>query len=226
MKKISLLLVVVLFAAASVFAVESEPSEIVGYVAYELTQGLNFIAIPMSDAGLSFAEDLANMIGPVDVVNKWNPVGQTWNAAYEFGGIWNDDEEDFVEGTGVYLVNINQPVDDLVFYSVGPVFEPLPQHNLLTGLNSIMIPLDRSDISNAGETVGDDVGLGDEIGPVDVVNRWSSIAQTWQAAYKFAGTWNDDFSVSIGDPLLINLTDDADWPELPSRMSTRPESRF
>jgi len=225
MKKISLCLMAVIFVCASLFAVESEPSEIVGYVAYELQQGLNFVAIPMVDEGLSWAEDLANAIGPVDVVNKWNPDGQTWNAAYEFGGAWNDDEEGFIAGTGVYLININQPVDNLVFYSVGTMFEPLAQHNLVAGLNSIMLPLDRSDIINAGESNVDGLGLGDEIGPVDVVNKWSSAAQTWTAAYKFAGAWNDDFAISIGDPFLINLTEAVDWPELRGRATTRFQTR-
>jgi len=205
--------------------VESDFSETVGYVGYELEQGLNFVAIPMVDESLSWAQDLADAIGPVDVVNKWNPVGQTWTSAYEFGGIWNDDEEGFVAGAGVYLININQPVENLVFFSVGTIFEPLAQHSLVAGLNSLMLPLDRHDITHAGETTLDGLGLGDEIGYVDVVNKWVSSAQTWTAAYKFGGVWNDDFEISIGDPFLINLTEAVDWPELRGRATTRFQTR-
>ena len=110
MKKL-LVIGMVLAFASSMFALESDPSEVVGYVTYGCvtTDGtdLNFIALPMN-SGYTMASELGNAIGVCDVVNVWDPAGQGWLSASNLGMFWAGD---FAIEIGMPLmVNVTEAV--------------------------------------------------------------------------------------------------------------------
>jgi len=205
MKKLLVLGILVLFVSA-VFALESDPSDVVGYVKYGCvtTAGtnLNSIAIPM-DAGYVMASDLGAAYPSIDVVYAWNSGTQAWDAATNIGMMWLGD---FALQDGYsYMVNATAATD--VYLAGGMIVQP--NYSLVTtagtNLNYLMVPMDRSDLTMASH-------LGIDIGVCDVVYAWNSGTQAWDAATDIGMMWLGDFAIAIGDPLMINVTADTTWP--------------
>jgi len=204
MKKILLPLLLIL-AVGMLAAVESEPSEIVGYVKYPCVVGLNHIALPM-DQGLTMASDFAALYPDMlDTMNYWDAASQSWVAAVNLG-YW---EGDFpVQSGSVLMIN---SLADFNAYSIGNMPATNATYNLSVGLNDIMIPLNRSDISMAGQ-------VGDEIQVLDTMSYWDNTTQTWVAAVNL-GYWEGDFPVTIGFPMQVNALSEVIWP---SRTTSTP----
>jgi hypothetical protein len=78
---------------------------------------------------------------------------------------------------------------------------------LLTGLNGIMIPLNYSSLTMAGEA-------GAAIG-ADQVSFWNSSLQDWTTATDLGGFWDNDFAISIGGALMANALAPVVWPAGP-----------
>ena len=89
MKKLIIPLLFI-FAFSILAAVESEPSEVVGYVKYPCVVGLNHIALPM-DQGLTMATDFAALYPDMlDNMSYWDNNTQTWSTAV-YLGYWEGD---------------------------------------------------------------------------------------------------------------------------------------
>jgi len=89
MKKLIIPLLFI-FAFSILAAVESEPSEVVGYVKYPCVVGLNHIALPM-DQGLTMASDFAALYPDMlDNMSYWDNNTQTWVTAFNLG-YWEGD---------------------------------------------------------------------------------------------------------------------------------------
>ena len=204
MKKLIIPLLFI-FAFSILAAVESEPSEIVGYVKYPCVVGLNHIALPM-DQGLTMASDFAALYPDMlDNMSYWDAASQSWITAFNLG-YW---EGDFPVQSGsvmmiASLANFNA-------YSIGNMPATNATYNLSVGLNDIMIPLNRSDISMAGQ-------VGDEIQVLDTMSYWDNTTQTWVAAVNL-GYWEGDFPVTIGFPMQVNALSEVIWP---SRTTSTP----
>lgn len=197
MKKIILPLLLIL-AFGMLAAVESAPSAVVGYVKYDCVAGLNHIALPM-DQGYTMASEFAdNYPGTMDSMNYWDAATQSWISAIDLG-YW---EGDFAVAPGsVMMIYALSP---FAAYSIGDMPATNASYSLLTGLNDMMIPLNRSDVAWAGT-------MGDEIGTLDAINTWDSASQSWVSAINL-GYWEGDFEVSIGAPLQVYSLDVATWP--------------
>lgn len=212
MKKILVLGILVLFVSA-VFALESDPSDVVGYVKYECvtTEGTNsnFIALPM-DAGFTLASEVGSDIGVCDAVSYWDASNQGWVQATDLGFPlgWVGD---FAVAPGAPLmIGITSNVD---YYVAGDL--PIPASYTLvttegTNSNSIMIPL------NQTFTLASEVGT--DIGVCDAVSYWDAVNQGWTQATDlgFPLGWVGDFGVAIADPLMVGVTAGTTWP-LPVR---------
>jgi len=214
MKKLNLCILALFLFSAFLFGVESDPSEIVGYVAYDCvttaTGSENFIALPM-DTGYDMASELGNAYpGQIIAISNWVPATQSWSSAFFSGGTWFDDYA--LEPGNAYMISITEAI---TFYSVGPMVDPII-YNLVTGTtgndNFIMVPLDRSDLDMASE-------LGDDIGVVNAVSTWVAGTQSWSAAFFSGGTWFDDYGIEIARPLMVGITEAISWPS--SRFETR-----
>lgn len=208
MKKLILPLLL-LVAFGMLAAVESAPSEVVGYVKYDCLVGLNFVALPM-EAGYTMVSEFADdNLGLFDALNYWDNVNQQWVGAYDFG-YWDGD---FAVAPGIpLLVNALSPAP---VYSIGDMPATNAQYGLLPGLNSLMIPLNKSTITMAS-VLADDIGAGS----LDAMNYWDNVNQQWVGAYDF-GYWDGDFATAIGMPLLVNSLVTATWPVGPRAVGIR-----
>jgi len=202
MKKVILPLLLIL-AVGILAAVESAPSAVVGYVKYDCVAGNNFIALPMSQ-GYATTADLGVTFGlDVNTVNIWNPAAQSWDASINYDGFW--DPELPVDVGSVLFIAATNP---FTFYSLGDLPASPSSYDVIAGNNTVMIPLNRSDLSTtalAGATMGD--GL-----TVNTINLWNSSAQSWDASINYDGFWDPEFDLTIGTPLFISSGSAFTWP--------------
>jgi len=99
MKKFILPLLLIL-TVGMLAAVESEPSEVVGYVKYDMLVGNNLIAIPM-ECPWQWASELGNSFsGSVDQISYWVAANQYFVTATNLGDFWDCD----------FAVNIAMPL--------------------------------------------------------------------------------------------------------------------
>lgn len=203
MKRFILPLMILLFVG-SLFAVESAPSEVVGYVKYDMVTGLNLAALPM-DQGYTMASEIgAAYDGLTDAISYWDATNQSWYSAVYFADFEMWDPDFAVAPGSVIMVYALSPFS---FYSIGDMPETNAQYNLVTGLNTLMLPLNKGEIGYASE-------LGADIGTVDAVSYWDSANQSWYSAVYFADfeMWDPDFEVSIGTPVMTYATSPTQWP--------------
>jgi len=212
MKKLIIPLLFI-FAIGILAAVESEPSAIVGYVKYPCVEGLNHIALPM-DQGLTMASDwAAGYPGIIDNMSYWDNITQTWVAAINLLGNWFGDYP--VHPGSVMMINALSPFNA---YSIGNMPATNATYSLLPGLNDIMIPLNRSDITMAGQ-------VGDEMQVLDNISKWDNNTQTWVATINLLGNWFGDYPVVIGFPLQVNALSPVTWPSRTISSPVSPEKQ-
>lgn len=201
MKKMMFVLLLIV-SIGFLAAVESAPSSVVGYVKYPCLAGNNLVALPMN-AGYVMASDLANAYpGSMDAISYWDASVQDWTAAVDLGGFWDGD---YAIGNGsVLMINV---LADFNLFSLGSMYPTNAQYTLLMGNNTVMIPLNYSSITMAGEA---GVAMG-----ADAVNTWDATVQDWTAAVDLGGFWDGDYAVTIGMPLMANILADTVWPAGP-----------
>lgn len=220
MKKLILPLLLIL-GITMLVAVESAPSEIVGYVKYDCVAGLNLVAMPM-DQGLTLTSEVGAIynVGSdyIDTINLWDPATQTWTFATNYGGGFWDPDLPVAPGS-VLFFNTTTP---LTFYSIGDMPATNAQYSIVPGLNTIMIPLNKSNLTLASE-VGANVGTGEDL---DTINLWDSATQSWSFATNYGGGfWDPDLGVAIGTPLYVNSISAATWPTGPRGVSNTLRSQ-
>jgi hypothetical protein len=204
MKRFILPLLILLFVG-SLFAVESAPSEVVGYVKYDLVAGNNTIALPM-DQPYAMAGDVGNAIG-ASAVGYYNTATQLWTIANKnFLGNWIGN---FAVSNGQALwVTIAEAT---TFYSIGDLPDTEPVYNLVSGNNTVMVPLSSSDLSTSAL-------VGNSITGASAVGYYNSTTQLWTISNKnFLGNWIGSFDTTIGSPLWITTNTAGTWPGAASR---------
>jgi hypothetical protein len=201
MKKILLPLLLIL-AVGMLAAVESEPSEVVGYVKYNCYNGFNYVALPMGD--LTTAEVIGNQYLPtITAISKWMSANQSWtsiNYDPDFGEwdgtipVTNGDVIVMFATSGFSFYSLGNPLDNIV-YNINP------------GYNYISVPLNLSVIHNA-ETIGN------EIGNISAVSVWSNLNQSWLTINYDPdfGEWDGTIPVGIGDVVVLYGTSTTSWP--------------
>ena len=212
MKKFTVLLVGLMLLSVFLSAVESEPSAIVGYVAYECQTGErannNFVAMPLQsefttakELGLAYEEK-------INVVSNWLPETQAWESMVFDGDFWIGKDFDIFAGHA-YMISV---YEEGRFYCVGELVEQ-PQYDLIFGSTSdnnfIMVPLNRPDLDKASV-------LGEDIGDVNTVNTWTATTQSWNTTFydELEDVWlGEDFSLSIATPVMIGITSPKVWPK-------------
>jgi len=211
MKKLLLPLLLVL-AIGMLSAVESDPSNVVGYVKYEIGVGNNFVAIPMECPWTWAGEDLgASFAGNVDQVSWWDPAAQDFLTASDLGFMWlNDYEIDTNYALMLYAYA------DADFYSIGDLPADPAEFNLVAGNTSIMVPLNRSDLGWAGE-----IGAEMVAGGVDQISMWDPLAQDFLTASDLGFMWLNDFEVDIAMPLIVYSYAAITWPVRSSQNQIR-----
>ncbi len=197
MKKLILPLLL-LVAFGMLAAVESDPSAVVGYVKYPCLTGLNHVALPM-EQGYAWVSEFGDAYpGMMDAISSWDAATQSWITASNIG-FWDGD---FAIQTGsVLMANATGAFNA---YSIGDLPATNASYAMLVGLNDIMIPLNRSDITLASTA-------GDEIGVLDAMSYWDNMTQSWVTASNL-GFWDGDFAVNIAFPMQVNALSAITWP--------------
>jgi hypothetical protein len=208
MKKVIFPLLLIL-AFSFLVAVESDPSAVVGYVRYDLVAGNNMVALPM-ECPWNMASELGNTFsGNVDQIFHWDAPSQMFVAAADYGGFWDGD---FPVSTGDVLMLNSYAV--VPFYSLGDLPAPAT-YNLVSGNNTIMVPLNKSTLAMAS-----DLGAEMTAGSVDQIYYWDAANQMFVAAADYGGFWDGDFAIGIAMPLMANSYAAFTWPS--RAMQTAP----
>lgn len=207
MKKFILPLMLLLFVG-SMFAVESDPSEVVGYVKYDCLPGYNLVALPMVEAYTTTA-DVGNAYNAIsDVIGliyMYDASIQDWVASTNFGGGYWEPELAVQTGDVLYTY-VNEA---FAFYSIGDLPATPAQYTVLPGYNTAMIPLNRSDLTVTSQ-VGASMGTGEDIG---VIYLYDASIQDWVASTNFGGGyWEPELDVAIGTPMYIYSNANLTWP--------------
>jgi len=214
MKKL-LFVLLVLLAFGLLTAVESDPSATVGYVKYPSVAGLNFAAMPMDD-GMTLVSQVGAYMGPLDEIDTiflWNSTGQYWDGCVNYGGAYY--EPDYTVGPGTVLYYSSSYAFD--YYSIGDMPVANAQYSIVPGLNTIMLPLNKSALSLVS-LVGADIGPLDEI---DTIFLWNSAGQYWDGCVNYGGAYYEpDYATPIGTPMYISSSASITWPAGP-RGATR-----
>lgn len=201
MKKLILPLLL-LVAFGMLAAVESAPSEVVGYVKYDMVIGNNLVAIPM-ECPWSWASELGDSFaGDVDQVSYWDAANQLFITAADLGGFWDGDYE--IATNAILMIN---SYANTAMYSIGAMPAGNATYTMVPGNNTVMIPLNRSAFGWASE-----VGMDMVAGSVDQVSYWDNANQLFITAADLGGFWDGDFEVSIAMPLMVNSYDGFTWP--------------
>ena len=152
MKKILLPLLLIL-AVGMLAAVESEPSEVVGYVKYDCVTGSNLVALPM-DQNLNLASDIGmEYTGLTNAISYWDASTQTWYSSVYFPDFEMWDPDFTVSPGSVLMIYAISPFS---FYSIGNMPASNAQYSLIRGSNTIMVPLNKPNLLMASE-VGLDI---------------------------------------------------------------------
>lgn len=215
--KVKITLFLILFSIC-LLADESPPSEIVGFVEFELSQtettDLNFISIPLT-TDFTMASELGDAIEGCNTVSRWNASNQSWDTASYVPSLgWGGDF--LLESGQAYMINVTQ---DSEYSFAGSLF-PAPSYNLVTtigtNLNTIMVPMNRSDLQLASE-------LGEDIGVCEGISEWLVDNQQWNTASDLGFMWGNNFPIEISYPLIINVTTDIVWPAAGRNSLTKGE---
>lgn len=207
MKKVLLPLLMLIVASSFLMAVESSPSAIVGYVKYPCVTGTNLIALPM-DTGATMSSSTIGLANPIlNSMATWE-AAQFWNGsqAYDNGDgtfTWDPDFE-YTTGTGLMVF----ATDNFNFYSMGSVPAP-PVYALVEGTNMIMVPLNKSNLS-------DTQLLGETSVNFNSIALWDA-GQYWNGSQAYDNgdgtfTWDPVISTPIGTPLMVYSTTAFTWP--------------
>jgi len=208
MKKILLPLLLIL-AVGMLAAVESEPSEVVGYVKYDMLVGNNLVAIPM-ECPWQWASELGDSFGGnVDQISYWDAANQYFVPATNLGDFWDGDFE--IHTGDVLMLN---SYTSTVMYSIGDLPATNANYNIVAGNNTVMIPLNCNSFSLASE-----VGNSMAVGGVDQVSYWDNINQYFVPATNLGDFWDGDFPVSIAMPLMVYAYSSFTWPSAPPTKS-------
>jgi len=183
-------------------AVESDPSDVVGYLKYTCTPGLNLIATPLNSSYANTTE-LGLDYPTITSIQKWTGTG--WYAV-NYDPDWGWDDQFDIDDSSVLFIAVENATD---VYSLGAVQDPLPQFTFSIGLNTIYLPLNKAYIT-------DTTLLGTELPAISSIQKWTG--DSWYAVnYDPDWGWDDQFDLAIGMPVFVAVDSATDpWPASPA----------
>jgi hypothetical protein len=215
MKKMMFVLLLIV-SIGILAAVESAPSAVVGYVKYDCLAGLNLLALPMNSGQTLVSEVVSsyNSADNIDTVFMWNAAGQYWDFAVNYGSNFFDPDFAVAPGAILYL-STSTPFS---FYSLGSLPATNATYSILPGLNTVMVPLNRSDVT-LGSTMASEIGTD----VIDTIFMWNAPGQYWDFSVNYGSNFFDpDFALTIGTPVYISSSVSATWPSRASHSRTAP----
>lgn len=207
MKKTMIFFLLVVFLP--LLAIESEPSEIVGFMKYECLNvedgNYNLIAIPF-ECSYTKASELGADFPSLTSIRSWDSASQSWIASNNLGGTWIPDNP--IELNSVYYVNVQQASNVIIAGKLGssPTYNFIINEN--GNYNTAMLPIDSSLIT-ASEW-GNDIGSGTEC---TSIKSWNNTSQLWESSNNLGSFWLPDNEIIAGRPYYLNVNSNITWPE-------------
>lgn len=206
-----LFLSVFLVFFGSMYALESEPSAVVGYVKYECVTNANgdynLLAIPM-DAGYTIASELGSDYPSITSIRYWDSTNQVWVSSDNYGTFWWPDNP--ILPNEVYYVTVSANSD---IYIAGELNDS-PLYNLVNNengdYNTIMLPLDSPFTLCSA--------LGNDIGVCTSIRYWDEVTQVWVASDNYGTFWWPDNTVEIAKAYYVTVSANVTWPSAPASM--------
>jgi len=167
-----------------------------------LVVGYNTIMIPLNRSDLNMAGLVGNATNST-IVSYWNNTLQRFVAAAYYDWLGDRDNNFPIQNGSVLMVYTPSAT---TFYSIGNLPATNPTYNLVVGNNTIMIPLNRSDL-NMASLVGNATNA-------TTVCYWDNTAQMFLSAVyiDWLDEWDNNFPTSIGDPLMVNSNSTGIFP--------------
>lgn len=174
----------------------------VGEIDYALNNAsgkYSMLTIPLTATTIIDAASLAEAIGDVTALLKWNPTSQTFRffVPPSFG-----DNFSLVPGEAVFVQASSSGPS--VVTVVGEVMAV--QHSLTPGgFNFISLPLQRADLTQASDVAAD-------IGGVTTMLSWNETTQAFR--FFVPPSFGDNFPITIGQPFIVDLAENSptEWP--------------
>lgn len=201
MKKL-LIVPLLLLAIGMLVAVESDPSNVVGYVKYDCYSGLNYVAVPLG-AGGNVADLVAANMPNIRSIFKFNPLTQGWDSI--------DYDDEFEEWTGDMSgitgeVLLFDCLANTSFYSLGDI-PTNHTYSIVPGFNYIVVPVNQGSYTAVEH-------IGSAIGNVSSIFVFNNLTHGWDSIdydVEFE-EWTGSMPVEIGDVILIDSLGSATWP--------------
>jgi len=191
MKKL-LVLALLIASVTFIFAVESDFSDVVGYVKYELTASdYNMIALPMGDTGITTAAELATAISPdVESISIWDNETHNWNQYL----VTTPSSSFAIEAGDAFLIYMGG-TSNVDFYCAGTLPTQANYDLVANDYHTMMLPLNRSDIATTAE-FATSIGSG-----IESISTWDNETHNWKQY--LVSTPSSSFDINIGDGFLI-----------------------
>ncbi len=191
MKKL-LVLALLIASVTFMFAVESEFSDVVGYVKYELyANDFNMIALPMGDTGITTTAELAAAIGPdVTSISVWNNETHGWEQYL----VSTPGSSFDIQPGDAFLIYMGGTTN-VDFYCAGTLPTQANYDLVANDFHTMMLPLNRSDITTTADFAA---AIG---GGITSISTWDNETHGW--SQYLVSTPGSSFDINIGDGFLI-----------------------
>jgi hypothetical protein len=206
MKKFVLALILIVAVAG--MAIESGPSNTVGFVTHTATAGaagtgFSFVTYSLANEDYNHTSEIAAMFEgtglTISYISRYNNESKSWQLA----------PFDLNLGDNV-LVALNGNAE-FTYATFGDVPEDYSvSFNLTNNYNFITIPLNINELYPSGATVGD---ITDDIGQVSYMAKFNPVTQSW-------GIANATTEVQIGDVFVVARDAAADAVVWPAALAT------
>jgi len=198
-----------LFLPVLLLALESEPSEVVGYVKYECVSNINgdynFIALPLN-AEYTTASELGADYPFISAIRQWDPTSQSWVASDNYGsGFWFPDNT--INPNEAILVSISDSSADIfIAGTLNSAAEYVFVNNSNGDYNAMMLPFEESSLTTS-------TALGEDIPNCTSIRKWEPVAQEWIASDNYGGGfWFPEFPVDTATAYFVTVDVGSTWP--------------
>ncbi len=211
MKKL-LVLALLIASVTFIFAVESDFSDVVGYVKYECISNANgdasLVALSMN-SGYTLASELGAVYPEITTISTWDNENKILITATNYGGgFWFPDAE--LNANQGFFVTTSTNIDIFVAGSLNGVNSNDLISNANGDSNLITIPV-QSNIAFASE-------LGTEITQLTTLSEWDNVNKLWITATNYGGGfWFPDTALNRGSVYSLTVSENTTWPNVGSR---------
>jgi hypothetical protein len=216
MKKFVLALILIVAVAG--MAIESGPSNTVGFVTYQTGEGYNYISYSLENPDLASAVNIVGLFpetATVSYVSIYNNESNSWQTWVPGGNNF-----DLTLGAPVLVAASNVP-GDFVFATYGDVpADYAVSYDLYGSYNYVTIPLDVMEVFGGEVMVSE---IFETVGSCEYISKYDNELQSFSNTYVAGG---NDYAVEIGEVYVIARTSEAAQTVWPARTVTASSNQL